>query len=620
MKNFEKFDYVSFDIFDTLVNRDVIDATDVFKIVQIKYGDGLNDFVEKRLISQADAYKNTHKEEITIDDIYNEMKRFYSDEVCKKLKALEKETEINICVPNIENIKLYRSIRGKKIISSDMYLDEKTIKKILAKCHIDGYEKLYLSSTINKRKSTMHMFRYIRKDLKTNKILHIGNDWVSDYVMPKLCGLTARRIKPRKMNQFLGKNRSRNYAMLTRFISNHLDCGNDYYYNFGYEVFGPVLNGFVGFLAGNIKTERVFFLARDGYLIQRAYNLYTGRKDDSYFYASRRSLIVPALWMDKTLRAMTDRFYIRESITINKLFEKFGLEEDDYRAIVESYGYRIDKKMKYAELFEDKTFGQIFKEIKPIIDDNSKKEYNVLLKYMKQEGFYGDVSIVDIGWNGNMQMALKNIRKSVGDKGEIYGYYVGILPESKNINKVKMWGYLFDPNNHPDIYLCLKAINSIFESLFLAPHGSVKRFKIEKNKVVPIMYEYECDGREQVAYKKIQDGALNFIKDLKQSDLKYLLRYYTAEDGFTNMMQFAYHPRMVDVDAFGDFKFLESDVIYLAKPRRIRYYLLHPRSFLRDLYKTGWTIGFMKRLTRINFGYEFFYKIMIKRYLKGRNG
>ena len=292
-----KFDYVSFDIFDTLVNRDVVSPEDVFKIVQIKYGKGLDSFVEKRKEAQRKAYENTGKEEITIDDIYGEMEKFYSKRVCKKLETLEKETEINICVPNIENLRLYNSIRTKKIIASDIYLDEATIREILKKCGIKGYDKLYLSSGLNKRKSTTRLFKYIKQDLGTEKVLHIGNDLISDFVMPKLSGFSAKKIKVRKRNHYRGKSRSRDYEMLARFISNHLDDEKGYYYNFGYEVFGPVLNGFAKFLTDNIKTKKKFFLARDGYLIQKAYNLFSGQSIDAYFYASRRRQSIKSnLW------------------------------------------------------------------------------------------------------------------------------------------------------------------------------------------------------------------------------------------------------------------------------------------------------------------------------------
>ena len=84
------------------------------------------------------------------------------------------------------------------------------------------------------------------------------------------------------------------------------------------------------------------------------------------------------------------------------------------------------------------------------------------------------------------------------------------------------------------------------------------------------------------------------------------------------MEKFAYHPKLRDVEKFGDFKFLEDDIIYLAKPKKISYYLLHPKELFKDVYTSGWLIGFMKRLTKINIFYTKLYKVYINVYLKKR--
>lgn len=617
--NLDKFDYVSFDIFDTLVNRNIIKPSDVFDIVEKKIDRKLEDFKNNRIACQKRAYENTKKVEITIDDIYSEMEIYYSKEICDELKKIEKETEINICVPNTHIIKIYNEIinTNKTIITSDMYLDKETIERILDKCGIKGYSRLYLSSELNKRKSRGSLYKYIKNDLKTRKILHIGNDFVSDYLVAKLSGVSSKKIKIKKYNNFFDKrNKSKEYFQLQNFISNGLNQEN-YFYDFGYECFGPILYGFAKWLTENIKTSKKFFLARDGYLIQKAYNLYNDIDENNYFYASRRSLIIPTLWMENDLKSMIDKLYIRDSIKIGNLFRKLGLEVDDYKKIVGKYNYKIDKELKYTELFEDEKFIKIFDEVKPIIKDNSKKEYELLTEYMKQENFSGDVSIIDIGWNGNMQVAFKNVISSLDKNDEVYGYYVGILPESKNIGKIKMYGYLFDEKTNYDIYICLKVINSIFESMFLAPHGSVKKFK-KKKKIEPVLYEYEYDeGVETEAYKQIQEGALNFIKDFRDSDLKYIVNI-SKKDAFTNMMKFAYYPRLKDTKMFGDFKFLEDDVIYLAKPKKFSKYIFNPKQLFKDVYVSGWLIGFMKRLTKINIFYPKIYKIYIKKYLEKR--
>ncbi len=624
---YKNFKYISFDIFDTLVVRNVMKPTDVFKVVEEKYNsiykDKISDFSTNRIKAQKDASLKDEKLETLIEDFYKELENYYDKDVCKKLCKIEKEVEINLCVPNKKYIELYRELienNKKIIITSDMYLDLDTINKILKKCGITKYEKLYLSSLYQKRKSNGSMYDFIIKDLNisSNDLIHIGDNVISDYLIPKFKRIKVQRVKNKKEVMFYNKRvKDYNYYMLEKFISNNIDLSKSYYERMGYETFGPILYGFSKWLQNNIKTDKIFFLSRDGYLISKAFNILE-KKDSTYFYASRRALIIPTLFMEEDLKGMTDKLYIRDYIKVGNLFRKLGLEESDYKDIVIKHGYSVDDNIKYEDLFKD-DFTKLFNDIKPVIHSNSKKELENLLLYMRQEGFSGDVSIVDIGWNGNMQRAFNNIVNYKKDKTNIEGFYVGVLPESKNIGKINMHGFLFDDKNNRDIYLCLKVINSIFESMFLAPHGSVKKYKNDNGKIKPVLLDYEFDeGIEKKSYEEIQEGALQFIRDFNNSDLKYLLDI-DSRICFYNMQKFAYYPKLRDVEKFGDFKFLEDDIIYLAKPKKLSYYLCHPKKLFLDVYTSGWLIGFMKRLTLINIFYTNLYKIYINIYLKKRD-
>lgn len=631
--NVEKYKYISFDIFDTLVTRNVMNPIDVFDIVEEKYNtqakDKIANFKINRKKAQYDALeKNAEKEESTIVDIYKELEKYYDKKICQKLYKIELETELNLCIPNKRIVDYYNKLiqdNKKVIITSDMYLEEKTIKEILKKCDIKKYEKLYLSSKYQKRKSSGTMFDYIIKDLNISKksIIHIGDNKISDYLVPISKGIKAILVKNKRNVMFYNKHVIKTdvsrYKMLEKFISNNNDLTQSYYYRMGYETFGPILYGFSDWLKQNIKTEKKFFLSRDGYLISKAYKILSEDKSSSYFYASRRALIIPTFWMDNSLKEMLNKLYIRDYIKIGNLFRKLGLEEEQYKDIVEKYGFNNNYQIKYEEMFTNSDFVKLFEEIKPLIHKNSKKEYDLLLQYMEQEKFNGDVSIIDIGWNGNMQMAFNNIVNKSKVKTKIEGYYIGVLPESKNVGKIKMTGYLFDEEKNRDIYICLKVINSIFESMFLAPHGSVKTYKKSSNKIEPILLEYEYEeGIEMNSYKEIQEGALQFIRDFYSSDLKYILNI-DSRLSFYNMQQFAYRPKIRDVEKFGDFKFLEDDIIYLAKPKKIRYYCTHLKQLFTDVYLSGWLIGFMKRLTKFNIFYTQLYKFYINIYLKKRS-
>ncbi len=193
---------VSFDIFDTLVKRTVKYPEDIHILVQKKFsgqmGVEVDDYQKRRMDAEAVARKNSRKEEVSLSEIFS-----YMDGVKEThrefLKKIEETTEIENCLFNQRMKAVYENALrdGRRIIiTSDMYLDEKVIKKILYKCGYNDYEKLYLSSALGLCKSTGSIFEIIKEDYAgaSERILHMGDNVKSDFVIPKLKGLDALLI------------------------------------------------------------------------------------------------------------------------------------------------------------------------------------------------------------------------------------------------------------------------------------------------------------------------------------------------------------------------------------------------------------------------------------------
>ena len=114
---------VSFDFFDTLFTRPVMDPEHVFDIMAIHHG--LPDFAEKRKTAQSDAFQRMHaasKREITLDDIYYCIS--YYKESQAELMASEYNIELSILIPIKEVVELFQylnKIGREVIITSDMY-------------------------------------------------------------------------------------------------------------------------------------------------------------------------------------------------------------------------------------------------------------------------------------------------------------------------------------------------------------------------------------------------------------------------------------------------------------------------------------------------------------------
>ena len=99
MKNICNYNYISFDIFDTLVKREVSNPNEIFNIVENKYNlenRKIKKFKKNRLEAlKIAASKLNDKEEVNLSEIYNELRNYYSKSICEKLYNLEIETEIN---------------------------------------------------------------------------------------------------------------------------------------------------------------------------------------------------------------------------------------------------------------------------------------------------------------------------------------------------------------------------------------------------------------------------------------------------------------------------------------------------------------------------------------------
>ncbi len=84
VKRISKKEYVSFDIFDTLIKRDVKKPTDVFVIIEHNYK--ICDFYKRRIEAEKRARKG--KVDTTIDEIYDIYNELYLNNIneAKKIK------------------------------------------------------------------------------------------------------------------------------------------------------------------------------------------------------------------------------------------------------------------------------------------------------------------------------------------------------------------------------------------------------------------------------------------------------------------------------------------------------------------------------------------------------
>lgn len=194
-----KYDIISFDIFDTLIERDVKKPTDIFFLVGIEYFKEKAkaiDFQRRRITAERIARKNLLSKEVNLDDIYNVLED-YNIETIENLKTLEVNTEIKLCHPRRSIVALFNEIKAhgvSPILISDMYLPKECIVNILTKCGINGYKALFVSNEYGCNKISGKLFDISHKELGIKNATHLH---YGDSIKADILGAKKAKIVPR---------------------------------------------------------------------------------------------------------------------------------------------------------------------------------------------------------------------------------------------------------------------------------------------------------------------------------------------------------------------------------------------------------------------------------------
>ena len=631
-----KYKVVSFDIFDTLIKRDCYKPSHVFDMIQNCLGEHFSDFKEKRILAERNARSKSSEEEITIDDIYFELQEM-SDSDVSYIKAIELEFEINLCERNKAIYTSYKELVKSKyvIITSDIYLPQKIVEKILNNAGIDEYKGIYLSSEYKLTKNTGNLFKKVVSDLrrkkiisKTSEIVHIGDNKKSDYVVPKSLGMSAIHIPIWNPSSYfktpkieLSKKEKNIYFDLVSFISNKEADDYSFFQKMGYEALGPILFGFINWVLSitlEYKLNKAFFLSRDGQIMKKVWDKIDASIYSEYIYGSRRAYIVPTLWMCESFEEMISSMFIPRIINIGAILKKLGLDPARYEKEISKFNLQLDTFFSYDELLTSKDFRRFIEIIYDDIIINSKEEYEVLVDYLRKVNFSGNIALIDIGWHANMQKALIKICKRAGIDVHIHGLYVGINPEVFDLNndwrnlddRPLAKGFLFDRKKNENLFYYEKNFTSIFETLFCADHGSVIKFNEMLNPVL-LPFEY-CGSKEaDESYnriKEIQDAALDYVEDAIEKS-----KYFVIDDSnvvSNNIMSLGNYPNKEIATKFGDFMHYDDEPLFIAKSRGLAYYFTHINEFKKDYNNACWKIGFFYRIFNIHIPY---YKLRMLR-------
>mgnify|MGYP001069184290 CR=1 FL=1 len=391
-----------------------------------------------------------------------------------------------------------------------------------------------------------------------------------------------------------------------------MSAKTDYYYHFGYTVFGPFLYGFTGWLRNCLKSdsiEKIFFFSRDGYMMQKAYSVMDGHTPldlpYEYVYFSRNSLRRALLWNCENYVDSLKYLSKQRFTAFSEIASYYGLKRDEMSDILVKVGLKWEENILFESLPTNNQVDAVYQHFKDRINEMSRKQYNELVCYLKQIEMIGNCAIVDIGWHGSIQYYLECLLELSGLKTNVIGYYVGVNPVLPLKGKAK--GYLFregDLKYRKPLLCFFGGIEKLFQSL----EGSTDSYEKREGKIVPILklYEYADDNVIIGLIKDLQNGGLDYVYEAVQRCIQVENNKWL----YMPLVRFGMYPTLSQTRIFHSFYTTDGEKLYFLPQKSILRY--KPKEFLLALSNSMWKTGFMKEAFKIPFPYYWIYKLIRK--------
>lgn len=543
---------ITFDVFDTLVNRPTETPADMYRLLEGKILSVTNgvaeDFSRVRLAAEVETRNSSQNGEITLDEIYLAVQSHYglSDEVIAVMKTTEIDFEVSMIKPRPLGLRLWDIAKqtGKQIhIISDMYLPESVIEQILSGLGYVGYSRLFVSSTYGVRKKEGGLFDLVLAELGLlpDQILHIGDNRVADIEQPKLRGMRTYRLL-RAIDRLRGSDlykeiyaarsgageRARTVlAGLTAHALFDEPSGehekNSHFqgqpYNLGYAGLGPLITGYAQWLGRQAKRDgitRLYFLSREGWLLKQVYDALhantPGAVPSTYLYASRRATRVASLQGIGDLLALAGQPY-QDGVAVGELLQsRFGISPGAVSAEQwQSAGFSGADERLVADGAGRIRFAALCRALAELILAQSADERQVYLGYLQQVGLSQEPrpAVVDIGWKANMQGALGVLLGK-----PLTGYYYATLQGAEVwlARGHACWGYLGDmlAANHPSVVIQNRHLIE-----YLVCHTEPSLIRMAKSgDFTPVFRVEEQFGRRRALLDQVHLGAVQLAKDV----------------------------------------------------------------------------------------------------------
>lgn len=517
-------DVVSFDFFDTLFFRLVLNPEDIFDIVGKRHN--IENFRELRCEAQQEAFSRmlkAGKKEIKIDDIYECFN--YNPISLKEALFTEIELELSLVFPNPEIIQVFNEtifLNKIVIITSDTYLPINFFYNVIEKYKLECVP-MYISAERNATKrDSGELFDIIADELgiPPQKILHIGDNYHSDFIQAKSRGLMAYHYNTNNQNPKIN-NSSPEISLAHGLVNN---CREKIIpgsiKEMGFLYGGPAAVGFLDWILEQVlidKIDHVLFLSRDGYILNEIAKYQPDKiiPPIHYFYGSRVSFSLAAITEENFIDNLPFLLSGANGLLPCELLERINVNPPSQKVLND---LNLGDKIINIHSINDSLLQFLYAyrwEILKVCQKNRRS----LFCYLKSIGInQGDrIAFVDIGWNGTSQVAFESALKGIMDIN-IYGYYFCLTDRKDciiNQQKCNMSTFISEQN------FSQKIISEIYnnrigvELFFSAPHQSIIGLDLSSDMNIIPIEDLRNNQKNEFSnfYQEIEEGIKIFARN-----------------------------------------------------------------------------------------------------------
>jgi predicted HAD superfamily hydrolase len=647
---------ISFDVFDTSVQRQVDQPRSLFKLMQpqlaVVLGDRTPDFHAARAFAEERAALDAidaKKSEISLQEIYKILAdRFgLGAEAARELCQHEIRAEIALCRRDPFIHSLYRHCidAGKTVVFlSDMYLPQSAVADILQNCGYAKYDALLVSSEFGKTKWAGTLYDEAMKKIGVGPKgwLHIGDNYYSDFRRTRRRGIAswhylspAEKFRKNPLHSqawsldrplspagHVVKGMLANRLARTEPVISAPASADSFWEDFGYSSIGPLYAGLSEWLVAQIEgyaPHAVYFLSRDGFIVKKLFEMFRPGKlahvESHYLYASRRASKFAAI---RTLDSDT-LAYLMQNFSANEVgffLSRIGLDPQQYADAVRKAGFRCIRERIRKSKDLDRLTRLLLSLAEPICE-RAEAEREVMLDYLVASGLSSGrrVALFDVGWRGNSHISIQKILEQSGHDLEIRGYYLGNVAFNENID-LSVWqdGYLFRYGEPLEYRNLTFSGSDIVELPFSSPEeGSLIRMeRTTTGGFAPVQQTLSPDetSRRQIV-ARLQAGAMQFVTEYLALKQEFPDIALTREDAINQFRRVMRRPTTEEARRLGDVPntkdFGEGAHVAIAPAPQLLW-LLESRRTIRGR-EASWTAGTKARRSRL---YQMLYRLRMR--------